>query len=1318
MTASTPASVQFGIPSACLKSRMLVLEGAPALSDSRLARLRERLIAVDPALGSVTASFIYFVHAPAGSTRLSSEIAERLEDLLDASVQKSSLTGGSELLVVPRLGTLSPWSSKATDILAACELGELGRVERGVRWQFPDASVGATASAELRALLHDRMTESVLMDVAAATALFDSSDPAPLGRVLLSTRGRQGLVEADQLLGLALSSDEMDYLVAAYKDLGRDPTDAELMMFAQANSEHCRHKIFNASYTLDGQAMEESLFAMIRHTHAVSPEGVLSAYHDNAAVIEGHPARRLLPGWGGVYSRLDEPAHIQIKVETHNHPTAISPFPGAATGAGGEIRDEGATGNGARPKAGLCGFSVSNLNLPHDRQSWEQMTATPDRIATPLEIMTDGPIGAAAFNNEFGRPNLAGYFRSYCQTLANGETRGYHKPIMLAGGLGNVRPGNVDKRPVPAGAAIAVLGGPSMQIGLGGGAASSVASGSSDAALDFASVQRGNPEMQRRCQEVIDRCIALGDASPILSLHDVGAGGLSNALPELVADAGRGGHFALRDIPNDEPGMAPLALWCNESQERYVIALETAGVEQFEALCKRERCPVAIVGTATEERRLLVEDSHFDEATIDMPLDVLLGKPPKLEITAQRQTLESPAVDTASLDICEAVQRVLRHPSVAAKNFLITIGDRSVGGLVARDQMVGPWQLPVADCAVTLADFQGLTGEAFAIGERGPLALLDAAASARVALGEALTNIAGAPIGDISRIKLSANWMAASGHPGEDAALYDAVHALGKELAPALGIAIPVGKDSLSMKTRWEADGREHSVTSPLSVLVTAFAPVTDASLALTPMLRSDCGETELLFVDLGGGQNRLGGSILAEVSGELGDRAPNVDDASTLKGLFDTIQTLISNNHILAWHDRSDGGLFTTLAEMAFAGRTGLAITLDSLPSDVLATLFNEELGGVLQIRRLHYAEVFATFEQHGLGDYVHSIGRPAAVPELEIRRGGTVLYSKNMTELKRLWWTTTHAMQSLRDVPEAADAERDLVLDESDAGLNARLTFDPVVSVLESAMINTTKPRVAILREQGVNGHVEMAAAFINAGFDAVDVHMSDLASGARTLDEFAGMAACGGFSYGDVLGAGGGWAKSIRYVPTLNDLFGEFLARDDRFALGVCNGCQMLSHLKSLVPGSRGWPSFERNASEQYEARLVPLAVFESPSIFTADMAGSHLPVVVAHGEGRARFAAGEAPQDLATTPDTGSVAFAYVDNGGDITTRYPLNPNGSDYGVAGVTNADGRVTILMPHPERTLRAVNFSWCPPQWTGMSPWQRFFDNARRWTG
>lgn len=1306
---------------------MLVLEGAPALSASRLSRLRSRLATVDARLATARADFVYFVEAPVGpegsspGESLSADVATTLEDLLDAQLN-NDLAESLSLLVVPRIGTRSPWSSKATDILVGCGLSALGRVERGVLWRFDSGAepldANLLASDALRALLHDRMTEAVLTDTAAAAALFDTHAPAALTRVPLGTSGRQALVEADEMLGLALSSDEIDYLVDAYGALQRDPTDAELMMFAQANSEHCRHKIFNAHFTVDGAEQPESLFAMIRHTHSCSPDGVLSAYHDNAAVIEGHLARRLLPAADGVYRELSEPAHIQIKVETHNHPTAISPFPGAATGAGGEIRDEGATGNGARPKAGLCGFSVSNLDLPGDRQAWERELDAPQRIASALDIMTEGPIGAAAFNNEFGRPNLAGYFRSYCQGLPDGETRGYHKPIMLAGGLGNIRPNNIDKRKVGAGAIIAVLGGPSMQIGLGGGAASSVASGTSNEELDFASVQRGNPEMQRRCQEVIDRCIVLGDESPILSLHDVGAGGLSNALPELVADAGRGGHFQLRAVLNDEPGMSPLALWCNESQERYVLALDAERVSVFEQLCARERCPVAFVGTATEEYRLRVDDAHFNEATIDMPLDTLLGKPPKLSIEAARLARNTQPIDSRALSLTDAVKRVMRHPTVAAKNFLITIGDRSVGGLIARDQLVGPWQMPVADCAVTLADFEGYTGECFAVGERGPVALLDAAASARVALGEAITNLCGAPIGELSRVKLSANWMAASGHPGEDAALFDAVHALGKELAPALGLAIPVGKDSLSMKTAWETDGVHREVVAPMSVILSAFAPVTDARLAITPMLRTDCGETELLFVDLGGGKNRLGGSVLGEAFNTLGDTAPDLDEASLLSGLFAAMQGLLTRGEALAWHDRSDGGLFTTLAEMAFAGNTGLHITLDSLPSDVVATLFNEELGGVLQIRRLHYADVMATFDACGLGDYVHAIGRPTPVPELEFFRGGTCVYSEDLYEVKRLWWSTTHAMQSLRDEPEAADSEREWVLDRNDPGITAELSFDAASSVVEAAMLNTHQPQVAILREQGVNGHVEMAAAFRQAGFEAVDVHMSDLASGRTRLDDMAGVAACGGFSYGDVLGAGGGWAKSIRYVSRLDEMFSEFLARTDRFALGVCNGCQMLSHLKPVIPGSRGWPSFVRNASEQYEARLVSIAVFDSPSIFTADMAGSRLPVVVAHGEGRARFAEGESPATLGDEADTGKVAFAYVDNSGELTQRYPLNPNGSDFGVAGVTNADGRVTILMPHPERTLRAVNYSWCPPAWSGRSPWQRLFDNARRWVG
>jgi len=1301
---------------------MLHLDGGVALSAFRHARLLGAIRALQPGVESLRARWVLLVQLDVSRTAegaVSASSVTRLEHVLEADRLHEPVTGTGVVHVMPRLGTRSPWSSKATDILHACGLETVERVERGIRYELGPLADGQSVQGSVLAMLHDRMTESIVAPEALLTP-FRAGTAAPLRRIALTGDGRAALRAANRSLGLALSADEIDYLLEAFLRLGRDPSDAELMMFAQANSEHCRHKIFNADWTVDGQAADDSLFDMIRRSHAASPEGVLSAYHDNAAVIRGEPAKRLLIGVDGRYRTFDEPAHIQIKVETHNHPTAISPHPGAATGAGGEIRDEGATGNGARPKAGLVGFSVSNLDLPGDRQPWEQAVALPERIASALDIMLEGPIGAAAFNNEFGRPCLTGFFRSYCQRVVldgQREVRGYHKPIMIAGGHGNVRPVNVDKRPLPAGALIAVLGGPSMQIGLGGGAASSVTGGSGDEALDFASVQRGNPEMQRRCQEVIDRCIALGDDSPVLSLHDVGAGGLSNALPELVADAGRGGDFALRAIHNDEPGMSPLALWCNESQERYVLALRDGAREAFEAMCARERCPVAFVGRATAEKRLRVHDAHFDENTVDMPLDVLLGKPPKLSIDARRRPFGGPVPDTADITMEEAVARVLRSPTVASKQFLVTIGDRSVGGLVVRDQMVGPWQVPVADCAVTLADFEGLSGEAMATGERGPVALVDPAASARLALGEALTNLCGAPVGARSRVKLSANWMAAAGHPGEDAALFDAVQALGTGLCPALGMAIPVGKDSLSMRTAWQDERGAHAVTSPMSVVVTAFAPVADVTLSVTPMLRLDCGRTDLLAIDLGGGRNRLGGSILCEVFAQLGDRAPDVDEPGLLAGLFDAMQALLVERRVLAWHDRSDGGLFTTLAEMTFAGRCGADITLDSLPPDVLGTLFNEELGGVLQVRRDDYAQVMATFERFGIGDLVHVIGQPVSEPRLQIVRGGELVHTASVGALKQRWWAVTHAMQRLRDNPATADAEAAHALDMSDPGLGAQLTFDPAVSVLDAAaMLNLSRPRIAILREQGVNGHVEMAAGFRAAGFDPIDVHMSDLVAGREDLGAMAGIAACGGFSFGDVLGAGGGWATSILHSERLRELFDRYLARTDRFAFGVCNGCQMLSRLSDLVPGSQGWPRFERNLSEQYESRLLSLRVFDSPSILLRDMAGSRLPVVVAHGEGRAVYPP-EARVDDAGSTAARRVALGYVDNAGELTTRYPLNPNGSPCGVAGVCNEDGRVTILMPHPERTLRAVNFSWCPPEWKGASPWQRLFDNARTWS-
>lgn len=1294
--------------------------------------------------------------------------------------------GLHDLFVIPRPGTRSPWSSKATDILHACGLESVRRVERGVHYRLtietrasgsldspsqasPEQASPSKASSSqayaaqalrshaaqthvatshawqgdaVKPLLHDRMVETVLENEEDAERLFRVEPAGPLQVVDLMGGGRAALVEANRRWGLALSDDELDYLVERFGTLARNPTDVELMMFAQANSEHCRHKIFNADWTVDDVQSPLSLFGMIRHTHALAPEGVLSAYHDNAAVIEGGVADRWLAAADGRWGATREPVHIQIKVETHNHPTAISPFPGAATGAGGEIRDEGATGNGAHPKAGLCGFVVSDLALPSLPQPWECTVGKPARIASAFEIMRDGPIGAAAFNNEFGRPNLGGIFRTFCQQaiLPSGvEVRGFHKPLMIAGGLGSIRPGNVEKRPVPPGAAIIVLGGPAMQIGLGGGAASSMASGSGEAELDFASVQRGNPEMERRCQEVLDRCIALGDASPILSLHDVGAGGLSNALPELVGDAGRGGAFELRAVPNDEPGMSPMAIWSNESQERYVLAIDAGLLDDFAALCQRERCPFAVVGQATEVRDLVVTDrdsgpvvaadaSQADHRTrraldatarpVDLPMDVLFGKPPGLVIDARRRAFSTTPFSTAQLELGDAIERVLQLPSVAAKNFLITIGDRSVTGQVARDQLVGRWQMPVADAAVTLADYRGFTGEAMAMGERPPLALIDPAASARIAIGEALGNLAGVPIGPIGRIKLSANWMAAAGHPGEDAALFDAVRAVGLELAPLLGIAIPVGKDSLSMKTVWEDDTGTHAVTSPLAVVVTAFAPVHDVRLSLTPELRRDCGASVLLLVDLGGGRNRMGGSALAQVYTALGDTTPDVDDAAVLKGFFDALQALVARSLALAWHDRSDGGLFTTLAEMAFAGGVGLDITLDALPADTVATLFNEELGGVLQVRNDALAEVMAVFETRGLGDLVHPIGKPAGdladehagTPMLTIRRNGEIVHAASLVALRELWWRTTHAMQRLRDNPDCADAERAHVLREDDPGLSPLLTFDPARSLLDAPMLASgVRPKVAILREQGVNGQAEMAAAFDAAGFEAIDVHMSDLAAGRLSLDDMQGLAACGGFSYGDVLGAGGGWARSILYTESLLDAFTRWFERRDTFSLGVCNGCQMMSALQSIIPGADDWPRFERNASEQFEARFATVAIHESPSVLLDGMAGSRLPVAVAHGEGRAVFA------DTAQA-ERAQVTLGYVDNQGRATEAYPLNPNGSRSGITGVCSRDGRVTILMPHPERVFRTVTNSWHPPAWGERGPWLRMFENARIW--
>ncbi len=1292
---------------------MLVLNGPSALSDFRLAKRLQELHALHPGVQGVSARFVHFVDI-AGD--LDAEEHARLASLLNYGAPAAGAESDPALCIytVPRFGTVSPWSSKATDIARNCGLSGIRRLERGTRWRLQlDAAVALddTVLADLQRALHDPMTESVFTDPGDAGRLFAHTAPAPLTHVDVLAAGHAALRDANRDLGLALSAEEIDYLHENFTAMRRNPTDVELMMFAQANSEHCRHKIFNAGWTVDGEAQQRSLFEMIRNTHALHPGKVLVAYKDNAAVTRGYPGHRWLrdPA-SGEFRHHAEDVHIVMKVETHNHPTAISPFPGAATGAGGEIRDEGATGVGARPKAGLTGFSVSNLRIPGLPQPWEREHGRPARMASALSIMIEGPVGAAAFNNEFGRPALGGYFRTYEQQVGE-EVRGYHKPIMIAGGMGNIRAAHIEKRDLPAGALIIVLGGPAMQIGLGGGAASSVASGAGQEHLDFASVQRDNAEMERRCQEVIDACVALGDANPILSIHDVGAGGLSNAVPELLHGADRGGRLELRAIPSDEPGMSPLAIWCNEAQERYVLAIGPEALERFRAICARERCPFAVLGRATVEPRLRLTDRLLGGTPIDMPMNVLLGKLPRMHREARRPARARGMFDVHAARLAEAIERVMSLPTVADKGFLITIGDRSVGGLTARDQMVGPWQVPVADCAVTASGYRDVTGEAMAMGERAPVALIDAAASARLAIGEAITNIAAARIMQLTDVALSANWMAACGHGSEDAALFDAVHAVGMELCPALGIAIPVGKDSLSMKTVWKDNRGEHRVVAPMSLIVSAFAPVIDVRQTLTPQLRTDCGETVLLLIDLGRGRCRLGGSCLAQVYNQLGAEAPDVDEPRDLLHFFTTVQILNEAGLLLAYHDRADGGLFATIAEMAFAGRSGVTLDLDPIGGDVMSALFNEELGAVVQVASARYGEVRAQFAAVGLGDCVHLIGTPAGDLRVRIGRGGRTLYDADLPALLRLWSQTSHRLRALRDHPDCAQQEFDALLDRADPGLSVHATFSVDAA---PAILGGSRPRVAILREQGVNGHDEMAAAFDLAGFTAVDVHMSDILSGRVTLRDFSGLAGCGGFSYGDVLGAGGGWAKSILYNARAREEFAAFLARGDRFALGVCNGCQMLSQLDSLVPGAEHWPRFVRNRSEQFEARLVMVEILDTASIFFAGMAGSRLPIVVSHGEGRALFGDERGPRQAMHAK---LVPLRYIDNHGVATEAYPFNPNGSPLGITALTNVDGRVTILMPHPERVFLRKQFSWIDPRWRqAEGPWLRMFRNARAW--
>jgi phosphoribosylformylglycinamidine synthase len=1249
----------------------------------------------------------------------------RGREVLDALLTYGAKAGPEDLrddilLVVPRLGTISPWASKATDIAHQCGLDAVERIERGIAYRValgPGGRLDAFSRSALLPLLHDRMTETVLSTLEQADALFRETAPRRLAEVDVLGRGAGALVEANRSMGLALSEDEIAYLQDYFTRVQRNPTDVELMMFAQANSEHCRHKIFNADWVIDGAAQVHSLFGMIKHTHAQHPTGTLVAYADNAAVMEGARVARFYPRADGVYRAGDEDTHILIKVETHNHPTAISPFPGAATGSGGEIRDEGATGRGAKPKAGLVGFSVSDLHVPGFEQPWERRYGKPGRIVSALQIMLEGPIGAASFNNEFGRPNLLGYFRTFEQSVA-GEQRGYHKPIMIAGGLGNIAPEQIVKRPLAQGTVLVQLGGPGMLIGLGGGSASSMGTGDNVEDLDFDSVQRGNAELQRRAQEVIDRCWALGADNPIQSIHDVGAGGLCNALPELVHGGGAGGRFDLRAIPSEEPGMSPMQVWCNEAQERYVLAIHPARLSAFGALCERERCPFAVVGSATTAHQLVVDDPLFGNRPVDMDLSVLLGKPPRMTRHVERQRRELPALDLTGIQLEEAAMRVLRLPAVADKTFLISIGDRTVGGLCSRDQMVGPWQVPVSDVAVTLMGFDTYRGEAMAMGERTPLALIDAAASGRMAVGEALTNIAAARIRMLGDVKLSANWMAAAGHGGEDAALYDTVEAVALAFCPALGIAIPVGKDSMSMKTTWAEGDQTREVVAPVSLIVSAFAPCEDVRGTLTPQLRTGDDDTVLLLIDLGAGRNRVGGSALAQVYGQLGNRAPDVDDPAVLKRFFDTVQLLSRQGRLLAYHDRSDGGLFVTLCEMMFASRVGVTVDIDALlgggsalgrVAPEVAALFSEELGAVVQVRRQDLIEIEEALAAAGLATSCHRLGSINREGRLVVRAYGRTLYSESGINLQRAWSETTYRMQALRDDPDCAQEEYDRLLDAADPGLHASLTYDPAHDVGATFRATGARPKIAILREQGVNGQIEMAAAFDRAGFTAVDVHMTDVIGGRVSLKEFKGIAAGGGFSYGDVLGAGEGWAKSILFNPRARDEFEAFFRRADVFALGVCNGCQMMSNLRGLIPGAEHWPHFVRNRAERFEARFVMVEVTDSPSLFFTGMAGSRVPIAVAHGEGYAEF---KSEQQLAAARKL--VALRYVDNRGRPGSRYPLNPSGSPEGITGLTTLDGRFTILMPHPERVFRTVQNSWHPAEWGEDGAWLRMFRNAR----
>ena len=1291
---------------------MMILSGAPSLSAFRREKLLTKLRESDASIQSVCAEYVHFAEI---NKPLTPAETTTLQALLTYGPSEQEVdTGGQLILVAPRPGTISPWSSKATDIAHNCGLKTVVRLERGTAYYIEaSAPLSQQQLSLVGELLSDRMVESVFEELSQASALFSHDLPTPLSLVDVVSGGQTALKTANVSLGLALADDEIDYLVANFIDLQRNPSDAELMMFAQANSEHCRHKIFNASWTVDGVDQQHSLFDMIRNTNSVNGDNVLSAYSDNAAVVVGTSGGRFYPDpVTRNYGYSQEPVHLLMKVETHNHPTAIAPYAGAGTGSGGEIRDEGAVGRGSKPKVGLVGFTVSNLQIPGFVQPWEQDYGKPDRIVSALDIMVEGPVGGAAFNNEFGRPNICGYFRTFEVDFA-GERRGYHKPIMIAGGYGNIREDHVDKPVFEPGAQLIVLGGPAMLIGLGGGAASSMTTGTSSADLDFASVQRQNPEIERRCQEVIDSCWQLGDVNPIAFIHDVGAGGLSNALPELVKDGGTGGRFDLRSVPNAELGMSPVEIWCNEAQERYVLAIMPDDLERFTAICERERCPYAVVGEATEQKNITVVDEHFGNNPVDLPMSVLFGKTPKMHRHATRQEMQYDEFSTQGIDLTEAVFRVLRHPTVASKGFLITIGDRSVGGMVARDQMVGPWQVPVADCAVTTVTYDSNAGEAMAMGERTPLALVNGPASGRMAIGEALTNISAARIGSIKDVKLSANWMCAAGSPGEDEKLYRTVEAVGMDLCPKLGITIPVGKDSMSMRTAWQSDGQDKSVTSPLSLIITAFSPVLDVRKTLTPQLRTDCGDTALLLIDVNKGAERLGGSILAQVYSEFGCSIPDVDDSNALLGFFNAMQSSIEDDDILAYHDRSDGGLLATLAEMSFAGHVGITVDINrgihGSKSTAFSALFNEELGAVIQVRADRVSAMVKRFSHAGVN--IVELGGLNSADTVDINYHGESIFHDSRANLQSAWSETSFQVASLRDNADCVRQEFER-LQVADQGLSANLTFDPSDDISAPYIATGVKPKVAIVREQGVNSHLEMGAAFDRAGFTAVDVHMSDLLAGRAVLSDYTGMVACGGFSYGDVLGAGEGWAKTVLFNNQLRDQFEGFFQREDTFSLGVCNGCQMLSNLKSLIPGADLWPRFVRNLSEQFEARFSLVRIEQSNSIMLSGMQGSVMPIAVSHGEGRVEFSS---PNELAKLNRSNQVTLRFLENNLQVASLYPANPNGSPEGISGVTSADGRVTLMMPHPERVFRTVLNSWHPQDWGEDSGWMRIFRNARQ---